>query len=147
MKEWIVKLREETSAGMVDCKKALDKFNGDFEKAKEYLIHQLGEKASKKHDRQTNEGMIAHYIHANKKIGSMVSVKCETDFVAKNEMFQKFAYDIALHITAMNPMDVNELLTQAFVKDASVTINDYLQQTIGKLGENITIDRFTRFEI
>lgn len=147
MKELIVKLREETNAGVLDCKKALDNFQGDYEKAKAYILDALGDKANKKSDRETKEGVVTHYIHPNKKIGSMVSLKCETDFVAKTELFQKLANNIALHITATNPKDVNELLSQSFIKDETITIEDYIRQTIGKLGENIAIEKIARFEI
>lgn len=143
----VKELREVTGAGVIDCKKALVTTNGNMEKAKAYLISKFGDKADKKSDRVTNEGMIANYIHQNGKMGAMVVVKCETDFVARNEHFKQLAYDIAMQIGAMNPENVSELLCQTFIKDGSVTIKDYINQTIGKLGENIVIDAFSRFEI
>jgi elongation factor Ts len=147
MKEMIKKLREITGAGMLDCQKALKESAGDFEKAKEMLVSKLGDKAVKKEGRETNEGVIGFYMHSNKKMSAMVSLKCETDFVAKNEMFVKLANDIAMHIGAADPADIDELLVQPFIKDANVTIHQLINQAIGKIGENIVIFDFKRFRI
>jgi elongation factor Ts len=113
--EQIKKLREQTGAGVVDVKKALDEAKGDEEKAIEILRKSGQSKAVKKADRDANEGIIGSYVHSNQKIGAMVKILCETDFVARNEDFQAFATDIAMHITATDPQclraeDVNEEL-------------------------------------
>jgi len=147
MKELIKQLREVTGAGMLDCQKALKQTNGDFDQAKEMLIQKLGEKAEKKQDRTTNEGIVATYIHGNKKMGAMVTVKCETDFVAKNDTFINLANTIAMQIGATNPSDVNDLLSQGYIKDPSVTVQELINQAIGKIGENITIGEFKHFVI
>jgi len=147
MKEMIKQLREVTGAGVLDCQKALKETNGDFELAKNILVDKLGSKALKKEGRETNEGVIGTYVHSNRKMGAMVVLKCETDFVAKNELFVTLANDIAMHISATNPIDVTELLSQSFVKDPSKSIQDVINQAIGKIGENITISDFKRFSI
>ncbi len=99
-------LRQKTGAGMMDCKAALDEANGDMDRAIELLRVKGQASAAKRSDRGTSEGVIASYIHANKKVGSMVEVQCETDFVARNEDFQAFAYDVALHVAAASPTHV-----------------------------------------
>ena len=188
--EQIKKLREQTGAGIVDVKKALSEAGGNEEKAIEILRKSGKDKALKKADRDAREGVIGSYVHSNQKIGAMVKILCETDFVARNEDFQKFAADIAMHITATDPQclrpeDVdaelitkeraiweeqlkNEgkpaeimekimegkenklrsevaLLSQPFVKDPDKTIEDLLNETVGKIGEKIEIGEFARF--
>jgi len=147
MKENIKQLREETGAGMLDCKKALDETNGDMGKARDILTLSLGSKTNDKSNRETSEGIIAHYIHHNLQVGSVVILKCETDFVAKNDLFKKLAYDLSLQVTAMNPDDVTELLDQNFVQDENLSIRNYISQVKTKIGENIIIDRFVRFKV
>lgn len=146
MKEQILKLRKETGASIIDCNKAL-KICTSYQAAKSFLISKIGDKNIDKMDRITNEGIIVSYIHQNSKIGSMVSLKCETDFVTKNDIFIKLANDIALHVAALNPININELINQPFIKNESISINDYIQQVIAKIGENIKIDNFVRFTI
>lgn len=143
----VKELRELTGAGMMDCKKALVINKGNMILSKEYLDKKFGEKAGKKADRITNEGMIAHYLHPNHKLSSMVIMKCETDFVARNEHFKQFAQDVAMHVAAMNTSSVEHLLKEAFVKNPSITIQDYLNQVVGRLGENIVIEKFVRFNM
>ena len=104
--EMIKKLRERTAAGMMDCKKALEEANGDMEKAVDILRKKGLAVAAKRAGKATKEGVVACYIHANKKLGAMVEVNCETDFVARTEEFQKFAYDVAMHIAAASPICV-----------------------------------------
>lgn len=143
----VKKLREETGAGMMDCKKALDQSNGDYAQAKE-LVRQKGlANAEKKADRETNEGYIATYVHANNKIAALVEILCETDFVARNDEFQKMARDVAMHVVAMNPATVEELLKEQFVKDPDVTIEDLVKGVSGKIGEKFVISRFVRYEV
>lgn len=156
----VKELRELAGASVVDCREVLMQSQGNMEKALDYLRKRGKEKAKKKSDRETKEGVIASYIHSNKKIGAMVELRCETDFVAKNSEFQELAYDLAMHVAAMSPKyltieDAPEeekleeicLLSQAFIKDQNLTINDLIKEKISKIGENILVQRFVRFEI
>jgi elongation factor Ts len=143
----VQKLREETGVAIMACKKALEEANGDFAKACELLKERNAMVAAKKADREASEGLIEAYIHGGGKIGVMVEVNCETDFVARNPEFKELAHDIALQISAMNPQDVEELLEQEFIKDPSVTINKLIQSKIAKLGENIKLKRFVRYSL
>ena len=143
----IKRLREETSCGVIDCKKALEQANGDFAKAKELLRQRGLEMAAKKSDRVAKEGRVESYIHTGNKIGVVVEVNCETDFVARNEDFIKFTKELAMHIAAMNPANVEELLAQPFVREASKSIKDMLNDLVAKIGENIVVNRFTRFKV
>jgi len=186
------KLREQTGIGILECKKALEEVGGDFDKAVELLRKKGYEKAKSKSSRATNQGVINSYIHSNSRIGVLVEVGCETDFVAKNEDFMNFTKDVCLQIAAMNPEyiskeDVPEevinkekeilreqlknsgkpeniieniiegklkkyysevcLLNQTFFKDDQFTIESLLTEKIHKIGENIVIKRFTRYEV
>lgn len=147
MKEQVQILRKETGAGLLDCKMALVKCNGNMESAKELLKEKLGFKLINIIERATQEGSIMTYIHATKKIGATVVLNCETDFVARNEVFQTLGNDIALHITACAPEDTHTLLAQPFIKDTSITVGDYIDTTIAKTGENIVVSHFQRFEV
>jgi len=139
-------LREETAASVSDCRRALEETGGDYSKAREWLKKRAAEKAEKKADRETGEGIVEAYIHGNK-LGVLVQLLCETDFVARTDEFKSLAHDIALQIAAMNPESVEELLKQEFIKDSSLTIEQMVKQVIGKLGENITIKGFSRLSI
>ncbi|MDR4504574.1 MAG: elongation factor Ts [Candidatus Scalindua sp.] len=186
----VKKLREQTGAGVLDCKKALEKSNGVFAAAEELLREKGLAKAAKKDSRGTPEGKIGSYIHTTGKIGVMVEVKCETDFVANNDVFTDFVKDCCMQVAATDPVsvgrddiepeivekqrevfreefkdkpsDVREkiiegklesfyrekcLLEQPFVKNGDQTINDLLKSAIAKLGENIRISRFVRFQV
>lgn len=188
----IKELRQKTGAGILDCKKALTECNGNMEKAIEYLREKGIAKASKKADRIASEGLVESYIHAGGRIGVLVEVNCETDFVAKNEEFKTFVRDVAMQIAAMNPQYVSKrevpeeivqkerealkkeaiaegkpeqivnkivegrlekfykeicLLEQAFVKDSDKTIDQLVKEQIARIGENISIRRFTRYEL
>ena len=186
----VKKLRDATGAGMMDCKKALQETDGAFEEAVEYLRKKGIDKAQKRSSRTAKEGIIQTYIHQGSKIGVMVEVNCETDFVARNEDFQRFTKDVAMHIAASSPKYVSGdevpqdfiekekevfraqvgdkpenvmekilegkveklkeeicLLNQPFIKDPDKTIQDYLTETLSKIGENIRISRFARFEV
>ena len=145
--ENIKRLREETSCGVIDCKKALEESKGDLNKAKDLLRKRGLEMAAKKSDRVAKEGRVEAYIHHGNKIGVIVEVNCETDFVARSEDFCAFTRDVAMHIAAMNPANVPELLAQPFVKDAGKTIQDLLNELVAKIGENTMIGRFIRFKI
>ena len=188
----VKQLREKTGAGMMDCKKALSEVNGDIEKAIEHLRKKGLATAKKRAGRALSEGIIQSYIHMNSKLGVLVEVNCETDFVAKNEDFQEFTKNIAMHIAATNPLGIaaedispeiiekekeiyraqalemgkpenvvdkivegklnkfyeeNCLLNQPYVRDTDISVADLLNELIAKIGENISIKRFVRYQI
>ncbi len=190
--EQVKALRERTGAGIVDVKKALDEAGGDEERAIKILREKSGAKAVKKIDREAKEGYIGSYLHTNGKVGAMVVLSCETDFVARNEDFKLLARDIAMHVAAMNPAvlrpedvaadtvgaeraiwveqmkqegkeeslidkiligkekkfrEEGALLTQSFVKNPEMTIRELLSENVQKMGENIQISSFVRFEV
>jgi elongation factor Ts len=185
-------LRQKTGLGMMNCKKALEESGGDEEKAIEILRKKGIAKAGEKADRVTAQGLVMSYIHSNNKVGTLVEVNCETDFVARTDGFQQFCRDIAMHVAAANPMHLtasevspellekeaeiyaeqmrNEgkkeemigkiveakikkfaeeisLMTQPFVKNPDITIEQYTKEMISKTGENIQIKRFARFAL
>jgi len=143
----IKKLRDETQISVSDCRTALEESNGDYKKALERIRRKGLEKAEKKSDRETSQGLIESYIHQNGKVGAMVEVLCETDFVARTDEFKKLSHDIAMQIAAMAPIDVDSLLKQEYIKDGSKTIHDLIKETIAKIGENIVVKRFSRLEL
>lgn len=188
----IRQLREETDVSVTQCKKALEESGGNMEKAKEILRKWGQELADRKSARETRQGIIESYIHPNKKIGALIDIHCETDFVARSEEFQSLAHDLVLHIAGMKPRyikpeDIGEeilagekeiykeqvaqsgkpekiieqiidgklkkyvegicLLTQPFVKNQDKTVQEIIQEKIAKLGENITVKGFVRYEI
>lgn len=185
-------LRDKTQAGMMDCKKALEKTDGDMEKALDLLRQKGLMVAAKRAGRATSEGVVETYIHAGGKLGVMVELGCETDFVAKNDDFREFARDLAMHIAATNPIAVSRdevpeaviarekeiyvqqalesgkpeaiiekmvsgkvekfladivLLEQKFVKNQDLSIQDILNELVGRIGENISIKKFARFQV
>jgi len=142
----IQKLREISGAGVMECKKALEEANGDFDKAIS-IIHERGQVlAQKKKERTTGAGVLESYIH-NERVGVLLELRCETDFVAKSKEFKELAHNLAMQIAAMAPADVNDLLKQIYIKDEKLTIDELIKQTIAKFGENIQIERFCRYEI
>lgn len=143
----IKKLREKTGAGVMDAKKALEESDGDMKKAMEWVRQRGLAKAAKKADRDAKEGIIASYIHQTNKIGVMVELNCETDFVARNDEFLNLGKEIALHIASMNPKDVDELLKQEYVRDPSQTIDNLVKQLSGKIGEKMEVRRFVRYQL
>lgn len=190
--EEVKNLREKTGAGIMDCKQALKETNGDIDKAVEYLRKKGIASAEKRVGRETKEGLIQSYIHPGSRLGVMVEVNCETDFVAKTDDFMEFAKNIAMQIAASKPLVVTReelsqdvinkemeiykkqaeeqkkpaniaekiaqgkmekfyqevvLMEQSYVRDPNITIEELLKQLIGKIGENITIKRFARFEL
>ena len=190
--EQIKQLREETGVSVTECKKVLEEANNDIEKAKELLRKKGKELAGKKSERIVKTGIIDTYVHLNKKLGVILDIRCESDFVAKAEDFQNLAHEICLQIAAMHPLVVkaedipsdilekekeiyltqlkesgkpqeiadkiiegkiekyqkeNALMSQAWIKDNAKTVNDLIQEYIVKLGENIIIDKFSRYEI
>lgn len=140
-------LREETSASVSDCRLALEESDGDYTKALAWLKKRTAEKAEKKADRETGEGLVHAYIHQSGKIGAMVEVLCETDFVARTDDFKNLVHALAMQVAAMDPKDVATLLQQDYIKDTSLTMEKLVKQTIGILGENIIVKRIQRFEI
>lgn len=190
----IKELRVETGASILDCRNVLTQVKGDMEKAKKILTEKSKSKVGKKSGRETGEGVIASYIHSNKKIGVLVELSCETDFVAKNESFLQLAHDIAMHIAATEPLCVDmpeshpeiakmiederkkaieefsdkktkemvenivagkikkfadsiTLVKQEYIKDPKKTVGDLVSDAIVKLGENIKIKKFSKFQI
>ena len=142
----IKQLREETEVSISECKKALTEAKGDFQKAKEILKKWGKDFAKKKLQRKTKQGIIESYIHSNKRVGVILELGCETDFVAKNPDFQKLAHELALQITAVNPEET-PVLEQSWIRDETRTIKDLIEEYIARFGENIIIKRFVRFEI
>ena len=142
----VKELREKTGAGMMDCKKVLTETDGDEEKAIELLRERGLSKAAKKSGRIAAEGLAAAYITDNKKVGVVVEVNAETDFVAKNEEFKTFVADVAKQIAEKNPANVEELLAQESIVEVGKTVGDVLTSKIATIGENMTIRRFERFE-
>ncbi len=143
----IKKLREETSAGISDCRAALEDADGDFKKARKLLDERGLKKAEKKSDRETSQGIIESYVHAGGKIGVLVELRCETDFVAKNSAFKDLAHELALQIAAMNPKDEQDLMKSAYIRDAGKTMEDLVKSSIATIGENITVSRFVRYDL
>lgn len=188
----IKELREATAAGVLDCKKALEASGGDFEEAKAYLREKGLAAVAKKADREAEEGLIEAYVHTGSRVGALIELNCETDFVAKTEVFKELAHDLAMQIVATKPLcltpedippDVLEeekntyrtqardmgkperivekivegklqkyyqdvcLMKQPFIKDDEQTVQDVLNAAIAKLGENIVVRRFARFEL
>ena len=142
----VKELREKTGAGMMDCKKVLTETDGDIEKAIELLRERGIAKAAKKSDRVAAEGIVAAYVSEDGKVGSVVEVNSETDFVGKNEEFRTFVADVVEQIAKQAPANVEELLNQKFIKDESKTVQEVLTGKIATIGENLTIRRFERFE-
>ena len=143
----IKKLRQKTGAGIADVRRALEESGGDFKKAEGLLKSWGAEIASKKKDRATGQGLVETYIHSGGKVGAMVEVNCETDFVAKTDEFKNLAHEVVMQIAAMDPADVEELSKQEYIRDSSKTIDDLVKEVIAKVGENIVVKRFIRFEL
>lgn len=140
------RLRETTGAGIMECKKALDESKGDFDGAMA-IIHERGlAKMEKRADRDAGAGLIVSYVH-NSRIGVLLDIRAETDFVVRSEPFQKLAHDLAMHISAMDPQDVAELIAQPYVRDESKTVSDIIADVIGKVGENIKVHAFSRLHV
>lgn len=169
----VKELREKTGAGIMDAKRALEEVQGNMDKAAQIIQQQGLARAEKKTDRQASQGLVEPYIHGGGRIGTLVEINCETDFVARTPDFQGLAHDVAMQIAALNPSYVSEgdipqdvlaeraeevgskevavkqlaLLPQEFIKDSSKTVEDLIKDHIAKLGENIVIRRFSRFEL
>ena len=139
-------LREKTGAGMMDCKKVLTETDGDMEKAIELLRERGIAKAAKKSGRVAAEGLVEAYVSEDGKVGAIVEVNAETDFVAKNEEFKTFVANVAKQVAEKNPKDVEELLAQDSIEEPGKTVNEVLIEKIATIGENMNIRRFARFE-
>lgn len=145
--EAIKDLRERTGVSVMECKKALEEAGGDMEKAMAVLSERFAVSAEKKASRETKEGIVEAYVHGNAKVGVLLELLCETDFVAKNPEFRAVAHDIAMHVAAMDPEDSASLLEQDFIKDPSKKISDIIGGAVGKFGENIKLGRFARYSL
>jgi len=169
----VKELREQTGAGIMECKRALVESNGDLKKASDFLKQQGLAKAEKKMGRAANQGLIEVYVHAGGRIAAMIELNCETDFVARTPDFKAVARDVAMQVAAMNPKYLSEdavpaeawaeldaeygdrkkaveavcLYSQAFIRDPKLSISELVRQGVAKLGENIQIQRFARFEV
>lgn len=143
----IKELREKTQAGVADCRTALIEAKGDMKKAEEVLRKKGFEKAASKGERETGQGLVESYIHQNGKVGVLLELLCETDFVARTDEFKKLAHELSMQIAAMKPKDVESLFEQEYIRDPSKKCSELVKETIATLGENITVGRFSRFEI
>lgn len=142
----IQKLRDLTGAGVMECKRALEEAKNDFDQAVR-LIHEKGlAKAAKKSERATGAGVLISYVH-NERIGVLLELRCETDFVARAPEFKDFAKEIAMQIAALDPADEAALLAQPYIKDQGQTVEEVLKQAVAKFGENIKVARFCRYEL
>jgi len=144
--EIVGKLRIETGAGVMDCKNALEKTDGDYEKAKKILAENAEVIAKKKQGRTAKQGLIECYCHGGK-IGVILELNCESDFVAKNEQFKNLAHELAMQIASMNPESVDELMSGIYIRDEEISIKQLIEQVIAKTGENIQVKRFVRYEL
>jgi len=143
----VVKLRRETGLGIMDCKRALVDSRGDFEKARAKLMGRSRKKIAKKQIREIRAGIVDSYIHQHGRVGVLLKLGCETDFVAKNKDFQLLAHELCLQIASMNPQSVIELLDQPYIRDAEKKIQDLLDELAGKVGEKVEVVEFARYEI
>ena len=142
----IEKLRETTGAGVMTCKKALKETNGDLEKAAA-LVKEWGlAKVSQKVGRATGAGYLEAYIH-NNRVGVLLELRCETDFVARSDVFKNLAHNLVMQIAAMAPTDVENLLSQPYIKNETTTVDLLIKEAISRVGENIRVERFCRYEI
>lgn len=145
--ELIKQLREITGAGVMDAKKALEESQGDMKKAQEWIAAKGMQRAEKKSDRETAQGVIGVYIHHNGKSGAMVKLLCETDFVARTDDFKNLAKELAMQVVSMEPESVEALLSQEYVRDPKLTIEQLVKQTAAKVGENVQVGEIERLEV
>ena len=143
----IKKLRAKTKAGVMDCRQALEESDGDMVKAEKWLREKGLKSAAKREGRETCQGRIETYTHADGKIVAIVELLCETDFVARTEDFKNLAHELAMQAAAMNPKNNQEFLSQAWIRDEKRTINELVKGLIAKTGENIKVGRIARFEL
>lgn len=143
----IKQLREETGAGVMDAKKALEESNGDMKKAQAWIREKGIQRAEKKADRETKQGIIASYVHMGGKVAALVELNCETDFVAKTDDFMNLGRELGMQVASMNPQSVKELMEQPYIRDPKQTIAEYVKSVGGKVGENVVVTRFSRFAV
>ena len=146
MNEEISKLREVTGAGVMDCKKALREANGNFDKAIEVIRERGAAIAEKRGERKTGAGVLESFVH-NGRVGVLLELRTETDFVARSEPFQELAHEIVMQIAAMEPENAEALLKQSYIKDESMDVEGLINSVIAKVGENIKVERFCRYEL
>jgi len=142
----VKKLREQTGAGIMDAKRALEEAGGDLDKAVALIKKKGLAKADKKSEREIKSGIVKTYSH-NDRVGVVLRLGCETDFVAKSEPFQELAHSLAMQIVAMDPKDADELMKQPFIKDEKMSVEELVKGAIAKIGENIKVDEFHRIEL
>ena len=140
------KLRQDSSAGVSDCRRALEDADGNYGKAKKLPAERGLEKAAKKEGKETSQGIIESYVHQDR-VGVLVELRCETDFVARTDEFKHLAHELALQVASMNPKDVAALLAEEYIRDTSMKIADLVKLTIAKVGENISVARFARIAL
>lgn len=160
--EAIRALRQQTGAGIMDCKRALEEADGDVEKAEEILRRWGVAQALRRALRQTREGLVDAYIHSGNRLGALVEVNCETDFVARTPEFRELVHNLAMQVAAMSPLYIDQselpegenrppeevcLLQQPFIKDTTRTVQEIIQEVIARVGENIRVRRFSRFAL
>ena len=159
--ERVKELREQSGAGIMECRNVLLEAEGDLEKALQILKQRNLFKAEKRKERSASQGLIEAYVHTAGRIGAVVEVNCETDFVARTEEFKELAHHLAMQVTAMSPQFISKeetpegadiepqscLLDQSYIKNPAVTIQELIAETIAKTGENIKVSRFARFEL
>jgi len=143
----IKELRDKTGVSVSACKRALEEAGGDMEKALAVLQRESAKSAEKKADRALGSGVIEAYVHNNKKVGVILELKSESDFVSGNEEFRNLAKDVAMHIAALAPSDPNELMGQPYIKNPAVTVKELLNQAVQKFGEKIEISRFAKYNL
>ncbi|MFC1790534.1 translation elongation factor Ts [Patescibacteria group bacterium] len=141
------RLRQQTGAGVMDCRQALLKGEGDKKKALEWLQEKGAKSANKRAGREVKTGILQSYLHGEGQILAVVELLCETDFVARNDDFKKLALELAMQVAAMKPGSVDELLAQSYIREESKQIADLVKETIAKIGENIVVRRVARFEV
>lgn len=143
----IKQLRDATGAGIMAVRNALQETDGNFKKAQAILKKKGLAKAEKKKGRETKAGLVASYVHVTGRVGVLVALGCETDFVAQTEDFKKLAHELCLQVASMKPKNVKVLMSQEYIRDPKMTVEELVKQTIGKLGENIKVEEIVRVEI
>ena len=142
----IVTLREQTGAGVMECKRALEEAGGDLDKAAGIIRERGLLKAESKKERKTGAGLVYTYVH-NDRVGVLMELRAETDFVVRSEPFKTLAHELAMQIAAMAPENVDELLGQPYIKDESITAGNFIKGIVAKVGENIQVEKFVRYEL
>ena len=143
----VQRLRSESGAGVMDCKRALEETGGDYAKALALIKERGIQSVAKNSEREAKEGLVASYIHSNGRIGALVELASETDFVSRGDDFQKLAQEIAMQVAAMNPASVEELLEQSYIRDGSTTIKDLVTAVAASTQENVHVRRIQRFAL